>query len=523
MTHVPPGDAGRGQAIHSLATGGTLSLVGAVASGGLGFLVTVSLTRGLPTVAQAGSFFGAIALFNILTRLAQLGAGTGLIRFFAHRRATHRQSELHSLLSIATLPVLILSTVAAVTLAALADRFASAFASGGSVTDFATYIRAFAPFLPFATLLNLMVSGTRGLGSMRPTVVLDDLLRPVLQLVGVSLVLAYGLGPLPLSIAYWFPTALAALLAYRWLRRRISKHHADGLGPARWREFWAFSLPRAMSGVFAVVIQQAGVLLLGSLATSAAAAVYAAATRYLILGNAVQGAILKAFQPLVTSSIATQDRHVARHLFQTATSWTTLLTWPLYLTIAVHAQTLLLVFGPGYSEGRWAMVVLAAAWLVGTALGPVDAVLVMAGRSTLSMLNLLAALVVNLALSFALIPRFGVLGAAIAWMASILVHNLLPLWQVWRGLRLHPFGRSTLVALAISTFCFGLLGWLLRQWFGGELGGVIASAAIATGTYLILLSILRRVLGIDLLVQTLRHRLGGQTSDDGGVSRSSSR
>ena len=523
MTNGAPVDAGGEQAINRLATGGTLSLLGAVASGGLGFLVTVSLTRGLPTVAQAGSFFGALALFNILAGLSQLGAGTGLIRFFAHRRATARHSELHSLLSIATLPVLILSTLAAVTLAAFADLFASSFASGASVSDFAAYVRAFAPFLPFATLLNLMVSGTRGLGSMRPTVALDDLLRPVLQLVGVSLVLAYGLGPLPLSIAYWLPTALAALLAYRWLRRRISRHRADSSRPAIWREFWAFSLPRAMSGVFAVVIHQSGVLLLGSLATSAAAAVYAAATRYLILGNAVQGAILKAFQPLVTSAIATQDRHVSLNLFQTATSWTTLITWPLYLTIAVHAETLLLVFGPGYSEGRWAMVVLAGAWLVGTALGPVDAVLVMAGRSTLSMLNLLAALAVHLTLSFALIPHLGVLGAAIAWMMSVLVHNLLPLWQVWRGLRLHPFGRSTLVALAISTLCFGVLGWSLRQWLGGEFGGAIASAAIATAAYLAMLLTLRRVLGIDLLMETLRHRLRSQTSGDGGASRSSSR
>lgn len=513
----------RSQSVTRLATGGTFTLAGAFASGGLGFLVTVAITRGLPSVSQAGAFFGALALFNILIRLAQLGAGTGVIRFFALRLATGRAAELRPLLSIATLPVLAFSTMLAVALALLAELAATTFASAGSVADFAAYVRAFAAFLPAATLLNIMLGASRGFGSMRPTVYLEDLLRPALQLALVALVLTYASDPVPLSLAYWSSTALAALLAYRWVRRRIASCGATARTRANWREFWLFSLPRAMSGVFAVLIQQAGVLLLGALATSAQAGIFAAATRYLVLGNAVQGAILKAFQPLVTTAIAIKDRSEARQLFQTATAWTTLLTWPIYLTIAVHAETLLRAFGQGYGEGRAAMVILAVAWLVGTALGPVDAVLVMAGRSSLSMLNLMAALIANLLLSVALIPRFGSAGAALAWLVGILVHNLLPLWQVWRSLQLHPFGRSTLLSLGASTLCFGVLGWLLRSWLGGAFLQFALAGAVAASTYVLILYLLRRSLGLDLLAQSIHQRLAGQGPGNGGAPRSSSR
>ncbi|HEV3397924.1 MAG TPA: polysaccharide biosynthesis C-terminal domain-containing protein, partial [Actinomycetes bacterium] len=70
----------------------------------------------------------------------------------------------------------------------------------------------------------------------------------------------------------------------------------------------------------------------------------------------------------------------------------------------------------------------------------------MGGRSAWNLANTVLALGANLALNFALTPRWGLAGAAVAFAAGILLNNLLPLVQVWRSMGLHPFGPGTGVA-----------------------------------------------------------------------------
>jgi O-antigen/teichoic acid export membrane protein len=79
----------------------------------------------------------------------------------------------------------------------------------------------------------------------------------------------------------------------------------------------------------------------------------------------------------------------------------------------------------------------------------------------------------------ALIPRYGITGAAIGWAAAITITNLMPLAQVAATKRLHPFGRGTFVSAALCAFSFGVLPWAARDLIGP--GAVPSLAAIACG------------------------------------------
>src|SRR5207237_546673 len=82
--------------------------------------------------------------------------------------------------------------------------------------------------------------------------------------------------------------------------------------------------------------------------------------------------------------------------------------------------------------------VLGLCMLVATAVGTVDMVLLMGGKSSWNMINTVVGLSSNIALNFLLIPRYGGTGAAIAWSSSILFTNLAPLAQVWKFLGMPP-------------------------------------------------------------------------------------
>ena len=100
--------------------------------------------------------------------------------------------------------------------------------------------------------------------------------------------------------------------------------------------------------------------------------------------------------------------------------------------------------------------------LVATAVGTVDMVLLMGGKSSWNLINTVVGLSANIILNLILIPRYGGTGAAIAWSSSILFTNLAPLVQVWKFLGMHPFGRGFPKVVLAAGAAYGALGLVLR-------------------------------------------------------------
>jgi O-antigen/teichoic acid export membrane protein len=160
-----------------------------------------------------------------------------------------------------------------------------------------------------------------------------------------------------------------------------------------------------------------------------------------------------------------------------------MLTWPFYILVAIYASTLLGLFGSEYEIGAAAVVVLSISVLVGAGFGPVDILLVMMGKSSWSLWNTAAALAVNIALNLLLIPRIGIIGAAISLATSRIVANSLPLAQLIHLARLHPFGRRWINAVAMSSLTFALVGFLAHLFLGSTLGSFLAAVALGSVIY----------------------------------------
>jgi O-antigen/teichoic acid export membrane protein len=131
-----------------------------------------------------------------------------------------------------------------------------------------------------------------------------------------------------------------------------------------------------------------------------------------------------------------------------------------------------------------------------TGCGQVDMVLVTTGRSSWSLVNGLLAVVINVGLDVLLIPRYGITGAAIGWAAAIAVANLMPLAQLAATMRLQPFGRGTVIAIALSTLSFGVLPLAARELVGR--GAVPSLAAIACGCAVMAVGVWRFRAGLHL-------------------------
>lgn len=497
--------SGAQQSLQRAARGSAWNLMGSAVSGVTTFLLTIAVTR-LASQTDAGIFFLATSLFLMVTSLGQLGANTGLVYFISGARARGELKHSAAYMRTALRPVLVVAITLGATVYFLADPLESLL-SPGTDGDFARYMRVMAFFIPCAAVLNLTTSGTRGLGTMRATAVLDQMARPMLQLVLVGILLAL-IGPGTISWAWSFAYLPTAVLGWWWwvrLRDAAAEQVEDAdFRPAR--AFWGFSAPRALAGVTQVAMQRLDILLVGALAGLEAAAIYGALTRFLALGQMVARAVSLSVQPLLGESLARHDYSDTAQLYQASTAWLILATWPLYLILMSFGETALSIFGADYSIGDQALLILCAAMLVATACGMVDMVLIMAGRSFWNLMNVLIAFAINLSLDLALIPPLGVLGAAIGWGAALLVGNLLPLGQVLHWYGLHPFGRGTLLAIGSCTVAFSLVPLGLRA---ASLEGTtlfVSSLGLGLAVYGASLAAFRKPLQLGVLVSVVRSR-----------------
>jgi O-antigen/teichoic acid export membrane protein len=497
-----------------LARAGVLNITTMVVQALAGFALSVLVTRGL-RAHGAGVFFEVVGLFTILANAAQLGADTGLVRAVARSRALMAIGDLRRLIGAAVVPVLACGLLLATAIWVGAPWLTRVFLHGVDGQDAAASIRLLALFVPLQAASIVVLSGTRGFDTMVPYVLVENLGKPLARLLLVLAVLATGLGASAALTAWAAPIALGLLVAVIALARQLRAAEraagAAAAGPARptrhlVTEFWRFAAPRGLAGVFQIAAVWLNVLVVGALRSPTEAGMYAAVGKLAMIGGLVMEAVGLPFAPQISGLLTRGEHGRARAVYQVGTWWMVTACWPLYLLLAIFSPVVLALFGPEFSAGATALLVLSLAMLLDVGTGSVTWLLLMAGKSSWNVLNTLAALTVNVGLGLVLVPRIGITGAAVGWAAGIAVDNLAALVEVWLLLRLHPFGRGWGLAAGQAVLCyggFGLAAWLL---WGASLVGLGAAAVAGTGVYLPLIWRARATLELPALVDAIRVR-----------------
>ena len=511
-----PGAGGRHRQglgrFQTLARGGALNLLGVVVSGAMQLVLTVVVARGLG-VSGTGAFFEAVAVFTILSNVGELGADTGLVKILPRYRALNRNQDLGTAVQVAVWPVIIFGIGMGAATWLLAPQLTSVLSHAQHGAQVESYLRTFAPFIPLGAITTVVLAGTRGMGTMAPFVLVQNVFLPAVRPILMASALYLGLGTLAVALGWAAPVGAAFLLGILFLLKLIVRARKTdaGISPAYTRdisrEFWSFAAPRALAAVFGITITWLDVLLVGAILHSTQqAGIYAAASRLSVLGASVLAAVGMAIAPQVSELATLGKMREAQSLFQVGTWWLMALTWPAYLTLAIFAPFLLQVYGHRFAAGNVALVILCLAQLFNLGTGNVTIVLLMVGKSSWNMANAAASLIVNIGLNVVFIPRLGITGAAIAWAGSIVCNNLAALLEVNYLLRIRPFGRGYWVVAAASVLFFGVAGMIVRQIVGPSLAGFALFMVVALPAYAAVLWRLRGMLGLSALRQSALNR-----------------
>ena len=356
--------------------------------------------------------------------------------------------------------------------------------------DTAAVLRWGALSLPFAAVRLCAVAAAQGAGELSVRAVVMFLLWPLAQLLGFELfVRGLGQGVVGAAMAYTAAMAVGAVVAVGALLR---------LQPAVLRGAWwpgvgsmlAFGWPMWVQGIGMAAYTWADQVLLAGLRSPEEAGWYGPVATLAPLFGLGLGALNGIFAPMIAEKHGAQDRAGLERLYRLVTRWAVVLALPPVL-VCVAQPALVLHVWPNASEGAVpALRITALAQLVCTAVGSVNYLLIMGGYQRVTLVNAIPALLLNLGLSFWLVPAWGVTGAALANAGAMLFANVAGLAQVRSYLGISPFDRGLLrvglaaIPAAGAAWAAGALpgpAWVVTPLAGALCGAVLLGVMLALG------------------------------------------
>ncbi|MCW2502141.1 MAG: Membrane protein involved in the export of O-antigen and teichoic acid [Actinomycetia bacterium] len=501
--------------LRGVAKSGGISLIGAVASSFLGFLLVVLVSRGLGA-SGAGAFSVAVAVSMTLTVVGRLGADTALVRNLPRMRELGRDADIPVAVRTSLVPVCLISTAFAAALWILAPHLVPLVFTDGSDAASVGLLRGAALVVPFGAAGFVALAVTRGLGTIVPMTLVESIAKPVFRCLFVAAALVAGASTMGTMSAWAAPAILGAALSYWAMRRSMRVVRRTGPVPsaverrAIGTEMWTFAAPRGVAALCEIAGMHAGIILTSALAGTDDAGIYNAVLRLALAGTLALQALRLAIAPQVSRMLTAGDTDGVERVHHASATWIVLLSFPLYLIFAAWPVQLLSLFGHEFTAGAPSLTILSLALLVNLGTGNVSTILLMSGRSGLTLGITAGSLTLGIALTVALAPHWGVLGAAVAKGIAVVFENVAVTLAVRRTTGVTTLNRPLIAAIALAGACYGLPALALLAIPGiamTSLPVAIGTALVGTAVYCAVVWRLRELFQLAALTAVVPVRL----------------
>ena len=365
---------------------------------------------------EYGLFVAVSVWVAVLGGLAQLGLGTMSMRLASEHAERGEHDDLRGLLLANRLVALLAGT--AVMVGSLLVLWVSGERAAGPALLPAFLMLTCIPIIALMEIHDGVGRGLRWFGlALWPIYVI----RP-LSLLGV-MAIAYMAG-LPMNavtaagaavVSTWATGLLQAVLMQRAIRNLVP----PGKRRMSWRLWTTASAPLLLIMAAELAMQNADVLIVARYLTPSEVAIYFAAAKTMGLILFVHYAVGSAAAGRFAQLNARGDRAALEAFVRDAVRWT---FWPSLaaaLLLLAAGWPLLRLFGPEFTSAYGVMAVLVLGFMARSSFGPSEMLLNMLGKQRICAALLVATAVLNVALNLALVPPFGLYGAAFASALSL--------------------------------------------------------------------------------------------------------
>jgi len=490
----------------------TVFFAGTIFTAATGYLFKIYLARVLGAEAL-GIYALGMTIVGLLGIFNALGLPYSAVRFVASYTATARFDLLRGFLVRGVFLLLIFNLVLGGAVL-LAGPWVAVHVYHTPALN--RYLGLFALIMIFGALTGFLGQVLTGYKDVARRTVITNFIGSPLTMVFTLLLVGAGLslwGYIFAQVASALAvTALLAAAVWK-LTPKKARTFSGSVVPIE-REVISFSAVVFAMDALGFVMSQADKILIGFYLDARELGIYAMAAALVAFVPTVLQSVNQIFSATIADLHARGQGELLGRLFQTLTKWILGLTLPLGCLIIIFSRDLMRIFGPDFEAGWPILVIGTVGQLINCGVGSVGYLLLMSGqqRRLIRIQAIMAGVMVGL--SLLLIPKLGLMGAALSAALTNAVSNVWYLREVWSKLGLFPYNRSYFQLLLPLGGSLGVL-LLLRFAAGGILAPWMLLAIAFSSAYLVFVSVALAI-GLDdddrLIARALWSRVRGMVS-----------
>lgn len=224
------------------------------------------------------------------------------------------------------------------------------------------------------------------------------------------------------------------------------------------KELLLFSFPLLAVAMLSMIMSWTDTLMLGYFKTPDIVGLYNGA---LPLAHLIPIALTSAgfiYVPIVSGLYSKKLMEEIGRTYQVLTKWIFSVTIPLFFILFLFPETVLnFLFGINYIQAAPVLRILSLGFMFHAFLGLNGLSLLVMGETRFLMLSSLFGAISNVVLNVALIPIFGIVGAAFASLLSYSVANIFRSTKLYQLSKIHPFTRNYVKPVGISIVLLALI------------------------------------------------------------------
>lgn len=246
--------------------------------------------------------------------------------------------------------------------------------------------------------------------------------RPLLFFIAVVAGWLLGLPP-EASLAMWVLLAcslVVALVQFVIVQGRLRAAHGNVAPIYQTRRWLRAGAVVVTIELFVTYLPEISIVVIGSLLPPDEVAVFSAAMRTVSLINFGIAAVATIVGPHLAHLVAIKDTAATQRLVTRAAAMMFLPSVAFLAALALFGDHVLNLFGTRFQAGYAPMLVLGAAQLIASAIGPLMILVVVSGSHSRCLPTLGIAIVACIVLNLVVVPFYGIMGAAWVYFAVTL-------------------------------------------------------------------------------------------------------
>lgn len=404
------------------------------------FVIAFLLARVLGA-EEFGIYSLALSAAAIVSTISLLGMDDAALRNIAVYASQKDDKSLWGTLQLTFVFTISMSIILGIVLFYFADSIAKIIFSEPLL---ASMLRLVALIVPILTLSEMLVFATRGFKRMDYGVIAQDFIQLPIRIVLLVILALLNLNAFTAMITFGVADLTASIALVFFLNKEFPLKRPLKAAKRDVRGLLNFSLPFWFSDILNTVRNNIQVMMLGSLSTISSAGIFTIVSRVNLLSIITYRSVQTSIRPIIAELQSKNRWNDVGHLYQTSTRWALLVNIPMTLIMILFSEEILLIFGESFKEGGLALAILAVSEFVKVLTGMSGTIIDMSGLNRLKMVNTTIQVVLAVGLNVYLIPRWGLLGAAVAVFVSIAIMNVIRMVQVYVIYKLLPFNRLLL-------------------------------------------------------------------------------